>query len=170
MKSHITTCTVFSLLFLSISCNKEKIKIDEYWGEATATKNGVHWNSYPSGGISNLDDRLFVSCNTYSKEGYHREQLLMYSIPIEINDYIITKSPAKVKFYTSTDDGDVTGDIYNISDSDSLSLVSITRIEGKEVWGTFSLTLYRDTSRVHDPGVPDTLIFTDGEFHTKILE
>ncbi len=169
MKNSITYTVAFLMLF-AISCNKEKIEIDEYWGEASATKNDTHWTSYPSGGISNLDDRLFVSCNTYSKEGYHREQLLMYSIPMEVNDYVISKSLAKVKYYTLTDDGDVIGDKYYISELDSLSTISITEIDGEEVWGTFSLTLYRDTSRVHDPGVPDTLIFTDGEFHTKILE
>ena len=176
MKKYIIY-TVILLLMFTISCNKEKIEIDEYWGEAGAIKNGNNWTCLPHAGISNISDKLFISCNTYSKEGYHREQLLLFKIPLNKGEYNVERTGLRdeddktgAKFFTSVDDGDVTGDIYYIAESDSLSIVSITKIEGKEIWGTFNLTLFRDTTRVtQHPDVSDTLIFTNGEFHTKIL-
>lgn len=166
------------LLVFSLSCNKEEIELDEYWGEASATKNGSDWMPLPHAGISNINGKLFVSCNTYSGEGYHRELLHLFKIPLIEGNYKIERTEVRdeddkigAKFFTSVDDGDVTGDIYYISDADSLNSVSITKIEGDEVWGAFNLTMYRDTTRaVQHPNVPDTLVFTDGKFHTKILK
>ena len=177
MKKYIIYA-IFSFLVFTISCNKEKNEIDEYWGEAGAYKNGIEWTCLPLAGISNINDKLFISCNTYSDEGYHREELLLFKIPLNEGEYDVERTEERdeddkvgAKFFTSVDDGDVTGDIYYISESDSLSIIAITKIEGKEVWGTFNLILFRDTTRaIQYPDVPDTLIFTDGQFHTKILK
>ena len=166
------------LLFLifTISCVKQRGIIQEYWGEASASKNNTEWNSFPSGRINSIHNKLSVSCNTYSDEGYHREDLLLFKIPLSEGTYKVEKTRSREEdgktgaiFFTSTDDGDVTGDIYDISESDSTSTISITKIEGEEIWGTFDLILYRDTTRAYK-GNPDILEFRNGMFHTKILK
>lgn len=170
--------TIIFLLVFVISCYGEKIEIDEHWGEASATKNDIHWVSLPSAGISNINEKLFISCNTYSNEGFHRELLLLFKIPLVEGMYNVERTEEReendkigAKLITSIDDGDVTGDVYYISELDSLSTISITKIEDKEIWGTFNLTLFRDTTRaIQHPNVPDSLIFNNGEFHTKIIK
>jgi len=76
----------------TISCNKEKIEIDKYWGEAGANKNGIEWTCLPHAGISNLSDKLFISCNTYNKQGYHREQLILFKIPLNEGEYNVERT------------------------------------------------------------------------------
>jgi hypothetical protein len=169
---------LIGLLILFFSCGKEKIKIDPHWGKANAMKNGAAWHSLPSAGISNLDGKLFISCNTYTKEGYHRELLHLFKLPLAEGSYKVDSTSVRddnhqvgAVFITSTDDGDVMGDIYHISTLDSLNEISIIRITGKEIRGTFRLTMFRDIRRAPSrPDIPDTLRFEDGKFHTKIFD
>jgi hypothetical protein len=73
-------------------------------------------------------------------------------------------------FGTAQSDGDVGCDFYEIIESDSTN--NWVRIEKQsneynEVWGSFSMHLYR-TRTCSSTIYPDTLLITNGEFHFKL--
>ena len=173
---NITTYTIAMVLFLLAGCNKEQAPRDEHWGGLAANINGKNWYSLAFAGINYNDGKLYINSDTYSKEGFLRESLLIYKIPLQVGQYRIWKTGRSdyndktgALFITSVDDGDVGGDFYFVMESDTLSSVTITKIDEKEVWGVFNLTLIRDTTSAVQYGAPDTLIMKNGEFHTKIL-
>ena len=73
-------------------------------------------------------------------------------------------------YYTSIDGGDVLGEVYLVVQDRSVSnWIEITAISKEEIWGSFDLTFYRDTTR-GNPASPDTLRFKDGQLHVQIDE
>ncbi len=178
MKNNITLATILLILFL-ISCKRENFEPDKYWGEASAIKNGSYWESFPSAGSSDSNEKFFVSFNTYGQQELHREELVISKIPLAIGTYNIKKTDSEMTddkvvatLFISLYGGDVGGYFYNLSESaDSLNSITVTKIKKDEIWGTFEVTLLRDTTQGKESiDFPDTLIFTDGKFHTKILE
>jgi len=73
-------------------------------------------------------------------------------------------------FYTTIpEDGDVLGDVFKL-DKTKDNTIEITEISGNEIKGKFNATLIRDTSRPKYLESYDTLRFTDGVFHTRIIK
>ncbi len=173
MKNNIIFTAILLVVF-SVSCKRERFEANKYWGEASAIKNGSYWESYPSAGSSDSNEKFFVSLNTYGQKELHRDELVISKIPFYTGTYNIRKNnngKVDATLFTSLYGGDLGGYIYLLSESDSLSLVTITKIEDDEIWGTFDITLLRDTTQGEESiDFPDTLIFTEGKFHTKILE
>ena len=135
MKNAIWFIAIVFTIQLS-SCDKEEFKKLEYWGRVSADKNAANWASLPSGGISNINGKFFVSCNVYNSSDIHREQLLLFKIPLLEGSYNVEKTRERdedekvgAMFFTVTDDGDVIGDIYDISELDSTSTISILKID-----------------------------------------
>lgn len=167
---------LFISVLIFISCNKNDLP-QEYWGESSAEKNNLCWSGYPVAGVSNINDKLYVESNVYSKEKYHRELLCIFKIPCSIGKFRINDTEVRdidnitgADYITSVEDGDVMGDAYKISPTDSLSWIEITKIDDDEIWGNFDITFVRDTFfTISAPDIPDTIIFKNGTFHTKIL-
>ncbi len=172
MKNNVIFVAIVLVIF-SISCKRESFEPDKYWGEASAIRNGSNWKSSPSAGSSDSNKKFFISF-TYSEDGVNREELIISKIPFYTGTYHIRKNDdgkVDATLFTSLYGDDLDGYIYNVSESDSLSSIVITRIENEEIWGTFEVTLLRDTTKGVKPiDLPDTLTFTNGKFYTKILE
>ncbi len=109
--------------------------------------------------------------NKYSKEGFLRESIFIYKIPDAVGHYPLSRSTdpwavdelTGATFYLSTDDGDVSlGPSYKLLEPGHDNFLEIDKKKGDEIWGKFRITFVRDSP-------PDTVYFTNGDFHTKIL-
>ena len=177
MKKNILIILQFCLFFCFISCNKESYK-DLYWGASKASKNNVIWEALPN--AHNTKFGLTFSFDIYdSKSEVVRQTLNLYKVPLKIDKYILKKTDNQVDdgkvgalFTTLTSEGDVYEDFYYIKDIDStFNHISITKIKGDEIWGTFNLKVHRDASRpLTSKDIPEVITFENGDFHTKIIE
>ncbi|WP_417589825.1 hypothetical protein [Owenweeksia hongkongensis] len=73
-------------------------------------------------------------------------------------------------FGTPQADGDVTCDIFNVIEQDSVNnwvRINKQQDDFKKVWGSFSLHLYR-TESCSSTMYPDTLLITDGQFYFSL--
>lgn len=154
-------------LFLSIiilnSCKKEGIY---YVGWSNALKNNLEWEgeiySYQSPRHS---DRIDIFLNEFNQQGFLRGSLDIYRIPNEVGKYELQSNDDSVSysiFFTLLDDGDVLGSAYLLNDNED-NFVEIERKKGDKVWGNFQVTYYLENGS-------DTLVFTNGQFKTKILD
>lgn len=187
--------TNFFILFLLIvtSCSVfQDIGPSKYsWGSFSAQMNGKVWGqNYPNGfqeirgdtfqggNAENqcLEESHSISFDWFNKQGFHRENLILRKIPLLSGKYKVIPNPSKCKmtdpiyamFYTSTDDGDVLGDIYTILPTQD-NFVQIDNYDNytKEIRGKFQLTFVIKSIGANHV-LPDTLQFTEGSFHTKI--
>jgi hypothetical protein len=71
-------------------------------------------------------------------------------------------------YYTLQDDG-TAGESYDILEGIVENRLKITQKRGDEIWGEFQVAFAKDLRYgEQDPTVPDTVVFTNGVFHTKI--
>lgn len=160
-------------LFLFNSCVKKDnhdYYVYDHWGTTSALKNGKDWNAEPF--TTKRNSKLVIFFNTYSKEGYSREEIVISNIPVKVGEYRNIGREAEnninVVYATLVDDGDVFGAFYDVMDADAENMVAITKIKDKEIWGTYNLTVYLKTKNGLDTS--DKLEFTQGKFHVKIHE
>ncbi len=174
---------IISCSFL-FSCNKNDDGIGRrQWGTISAMKNGEFWEgeiyslskSYSFEAGQGVD--IFI--NRYNEKGYHREELYFYKVPDKVDKYPLSQTSFLDKdsligadYFTSVDDGDVLGEIYYLILNDSIEdYIEITDVSGKELFGRFQASFAKDTTSLDgDPSAPDTVIFTNGKFHTKVLD
>ena len=163
------------------SCKKEDIENAEVRPvEVTAKKNGEDWLGY-SVAVQNMfvqDGRLDIPIDVSNEAGFWRERLSFYKIPNEIGKYDLVETDGRTIdslsgaiYHTLQDDGDVGGDSYVTVEGIVENYVEITKIEGKELWGTFQAAFIKNpVFTPQDPAAPDTVIFTDGKLHTILIE
>jgi hypothetical protein len=80
-----------------------------------------------------------------------------------------TACHSSADLFTNIDDGDVIGDVFKINESAiAENYIEITQEANdfKEIWGNFRMELIRKQKDPNSP-YPDTLHFTNGEFHLK---
>jgi len=179
MKSILYSC-VFLAICLTNSCDKEEPRWQKYhWGEATASKNGIAWKGEPRCVIdTRYPQGIDIIIDVYNEKNFHREDLLFFKIKNEIGNYSITPSNLYAydsipgaSYGTSIDDGDVAGDSYDLIEGIVENKLTIDKKKGDEIWGTFQVALIKDkTFPPQDPSAPDTVVFTNGKFHTKLLK
>lgn len=171
---------IIMILFIGLpSCKKETLSTipDIYWGEVSATKNGESWTGKVYAGRIRIESYgFFVTVDVYNGQEFMRERLILSKIPyleqantIHLVDTVLTDA----SYGTLVDDGDVVGDIYKVIEGESDNFVTITSYneETKEVKGNFQVTfVFDETDTKSDPTAPDTIRFTSGEFHTKIID
>ena len=102
--------------------------------------------------------------------------LLFYKVPRQSGRYKLSLTSSQLpddslvgaKYFHGYDDE--LYDIYHISESDSTSYLEITEFNKKkgEIRGKFNVTMYRTLAGSWNG--PDTLVFTNGVFHTRIDE
>ncbi len=176
-----TMCTI---LFFS-SCKKEHLDEIPYTGNVNALINGVLWegdahmldrgSTFHLGGDKYKDigngivvpwehlGMAYINKSVGNRQKIIPEDSLYFTIPPQtIHAY--------GAFGTSQDDGDVACDLYQVLGNDSVNnWVRVIRQENNysEVWGSFSMHLYRIyTCNVST--YPDTLLITNGSFYFKI--
>lgn len=179
MKNTLLSLFVLSI-FLSNSCSKEDPLDKYYWGEATATKNGMasSWSARPRCVVNKpYNQGMDIIMDVFNSQGFKRENLFFYKIPNEVGNYDITKSSLHTvdsthgaSYGTLIDDGDVAGDSYYLIQGIVENKLTIDKKKGNEIWGTFQAAFVKDKTYLpQDPTAPDTVIFTNGKFHTKLL-
>jgi hypothetical protein len=161
------------------SCTKEDPNDKFYWGEATATKNQLPaWEARPRCVVNKpYNQGIDIIINVFNDKGFKREDLFFYKIPNEVGTYQITSSSLYAvdsthgaSYRTLLDDGDVLGDRYSLHYGKIENKLIIDKKMRDEIWGTFQVAFVKDkTFLPEDPTAPDTVVFTNGKFHTKLL-
>ena len=167
---YITAIAAFALFFAC--CKKDG---NEYWGNISALKNGSPWEGKIRAEqtiFSSVKAEIFIE--TFDKDGVLTETLFFYKVPKKVGTYHLSQT------INSPPDDSLTGcfytngykdelfDIYDLVFSDSTSYLEITEYneEKGELRGKFNLILWPSI-----PGswnAPDSLVFSDGVFHTRI--
>jgi hypothetical protein len=147
-----------------------------WWGEASATKNGISWIGKPYAVTSKeYSDRVNISIDSLMNDYYTTKSLEIYRVPVYLGTYRIFDNLPKIndsivraKYYFV--DYDVLYGTYKVLESDSSSFITVTSYDSvsKEVKGTFDVTLVKEISP--GPNAPDTIRFRNGMFHTKVIK
>lgn len=161
------------------SCDKNDDPLDKfYWGEVTALKNGAVWEGRPRCLIDKpYGQGIDFIFDMFNEQKFKRDDLFIYKIPFEVGTFPLSISDIRVidslhgaEYFTLVDDG-TGGDSYDLLEGIISNQITIDRKEDEEIWGTFQIAFARDTTfPSEDPVSPDTIIFTKGQFHTKILK
>jgi hypothetical protein len=172
---------LIQLILISIilaSCQKDEAIspfVWPYWGDASAFKNGVIWKPKVIGiRDEENNERYNLVFDIYNDKDFLRNNLTIHGIELgKIKIFPINSDsvpqPVSSLFATILEDGDVLGDVFTL-DKTKDNTVEITEISGNEIKGKFTATLIRDTSRPKYLESSDTLRFTDGTFHTRIIK
>ncbi len=183
MKKHLL---FFIFIVFWLQACKEKPEylyaIDlETWGDASATKNGLPWTATCGAITSNMYPGKFVfTLSNLNSTNYLRGQFSFRYVPFKQGVYFPLDYPTEfgtlpdsamtVGFSTFLDDGDVAGDQY-VMLGDSAVVLFIDKIDPqtKEFWGRFSATMIKYIEHQEwDPNSPDTLVFENGVYYSKI--
>jgi len=162
---------LFALLLVT-ACNKN----DEswYWGEVSAFKNGDCWTAEIYAGYNKpYSQGIDIIVDRFNEKGFHREGIFIYKVPEQVGRYKLEHTEVREfdglvgsKYYKSIDDGDVAGGTYTLLLNDSISdFVEITEIDGREIRGNFQMSFVNNNSIP-----PDTIVFLDGKFHTRLVD
>lgn len=173
---------IFSFLLFSCGGDDEGIHPHRQfdYGSITAFKNGVSWSAEIHGVDNDSQwDYFGVDIRIYNDQGFEREGLIFSYLPKSESNGILIETcgvncfePYQSSFITSTADGDVNCDVYQIVEElSNENWIEITEYnyDTKEFRGTFRATFAIDEDRTRcDPNAPDTIRFTNGQFYSKI--
>ncbi len=166
---------IFFLIWLYVACNRnpdpEPFLPDDYWGEASAEKNGELWVAHPACWIDLVNNtNINIQIDSFYSGSYLAESLTIVAIPPFPGTYKILKSGPLPHSYLDISDGDQQLGLYLISESDSTNQMTLDSYDtlSKEIKGTFNLTFLVE----HRPYSysPDTIRFRDGKFHGKLIK
>jgi len=172
----------FAAISILSACNKkadiEPVLPPNYWGEATAEKNGQLWSAHPGCWIDLVDKKsIVVELDSFFKGRrlyYLAESLIIAKIPPIPGTYKVERSfvdTAGTNSHFGFWDDDQPLGLYNILESDSatnrVTLASYDTLT-KEIKGSFNLT-YIVVNRPY-PHTPDTIRFRNGQFHGKLVK
>ena len=127
------------------------------------------------------DQYYLIKSDIYNGSAFLRESLSFEKVPFIIGKLKIVNFVDGVCndkdltcygfFNTSSDDGDVGQDNYRVLETeDNYLFFDSIDPQSLEVTGRFQVTLVIKLRSVNDPSkLPDTLRFTNGVFHTKVL-
>jgi hypothetical protein len=164
----------FIFLFSSFACKKDE---NEYWGDISTFKNGSVW----SGNIraihnSFADQKVDIAIKNHNEEGIWLETLSLVKIPLTLGrhalSYTFNQPPddsLSGALYSNGYD-DALFNLYKIAENDSTSYLEITDYnqDKAEIKGTFNMILWRRKDLPGSLNAPDSIVFSDGTFHTRI--
>lgn len=173
--SHTKIFAAFFIITLAFfSCDKEE---SLYWGEISALKNGSNWNGKIKAPKSNFaESKIEIIINVFDEQDIWLETLGFYKVPTEIGKYKLTLTSNQPPddslsgaLYTNGYDDEVY-DFYKIAENDSTSYLEITDYNEQkaEIKGNFSLILWRRKDLPGAWNAPDSIVFSNGVFHTRI--
>ena len=157
-----------------IACKKDNGTWD-YWGEASVLKNGNVWNGKIRASQHTFsDEKVNISIKPSTGDDLDLEELYFFKVPKKAGKYPLSlaydqppdDSVVGARYFIGYDD--LLYDVYDIAANDSTSYLEITEYNKRkdEFRGKFHVRLYRTLAG--SVNVPDTLIFTEGTFHTRI--
>ena len=154
-----------------LSCEKD----DYYWGTITVQKNGSPWMAEIRATKSTIStSKINIRINTLNQSGEILEKLNFFKVPTTVRHY-----PLSYTFNQPPDDSlvgclytngyqDQLYDSYSLSQQDSTSYIEITEYDSKkkEIRGRFNLIVWPKIKG--SLNAPDSIVFSGGEFHTRI--
>lgn len=166
------------MLLTLTACKKEDLtQGGPYWGTVTAKKNGQDWSGKIRGTQQN--DLLGLIIDKHNSEGDLREDLYFDRIPQFIGVYNVPKTDTLRKYdfvtsgyFTLQDDGDVIEGVYYVCPcaTNFVNIQSVNQPPFGVYKGTFGITfVVEPSSKTRHPYLPDTIVFSNGQFETKIL-
>ena len=175
---HILFLIIATILLFS--CKKDPTPIVEpspYWGESSATINGVPWAAQPTAFVNLIyGNNWHIIMNYFDQNNILREGLNLIKVPFKVGTYPVVNGDAQLNDSLLGADftywiDDQTDGYYTVLESDSSSFVSLTSYDTttKELRGTFTITFIA----VHKPpypGATDTLRVRNGVFHTRVRD
>lgn len=170
----------FVIILTIVSCKKDQYDPSLHWGTVSGEKNGIHWEAQLYAGVNKpYEQGIDILIEKYNSNGYKREELYIFKIPSKIQKKSLTDTDvrsidtlASALYGTLQDDGDVGGDSYYLILNDTIEdYIEITQINGDEIKGKFQMSFYKDLRYGEaDPSTPDTIVFKNGQFHTRIVD
>jgi len=177
MFNRIAITAFLFLAFALFSCKKE----DEisYWGTTSALKSGAAWSGKIRATSNPFAGQKFdIEIRNHDSEGYWISSLSFYKIPLKNGKYNLSNtlnqppddSLSGVLYADGHDDQ--LHNFYKIAQNDSLSYLEVTSFDKKksEIKGRFNLTLWRRKDLPGSWNAPDSIVFSDGVFHTRIQD
>lgn len=165
---------LFLLLFIAFACEKDET---EYWGSVSTYKNGDIWGSQIKAAKSKFAESKFdLIIRVVDRQGIWLETLGFNKIPLAPGYY-----PLSYTFNQPPDDSlsgalysngydDALFNLYKIAENDSTSYLEITDYnqDKAEIKGTFNMVLWRRKDLPGSLNAPDSIVFSDGTFQTRI--
>ncbi len=178
MKKSELLILIMSVCFVA-ACDKKEAPIPEkdffYWGEVTALQNGEPWEEACLASDFDLADgeKFNMISRVLIYNHFLTESMGLGKIPFSLGTYM-------VKSKLPLDDGQIVGGFgfyhddqtlahYDILEVENSNFMTITSYDSStlELKGIFDLTFLRISGSSE---YPDTVRFTNGLFHTKIIE
>lgn len=180
---------------LPLACVYEHLAPDvPTWGSASALVNNEKWGARYPGFFQTIrairgtygtaipckNEYYYIRADIYNNSAFLRESIRFVKVPfikgkhkiIDFDFQCIDNEPVAYGYFsTSSDDGDVSQDDYDVLETaDNFIIIDSFDTNKEEVKGSFQITLVINRRSLNDPSpLPDTLRFTNGIFHTKIL-
>ncbi len=166
---------LFFITFFCFSCDKVEPAAGNYWGEIKSDKNGKKWENYLFAGLYKYNAAFSLNFLRTDKFGQNREEIIISPLPFKVATYNFKEEDYANKttyfnYSTWVSDGDIPGNAYALFENSKLpNRLEITKIDTitKEIWGKFSANLV--VTERGETVSPDTVVFTNAVFHTKVL-
>lgn len=177
------------LILLSVGCERETTVPHDSWGYFSVDVNGRSWektfkNAYQAvrGVAQDFGDttckRVYLYSLLFDSEGVLEEYLYLSDIPTKTGRYRImsnrdvpcSDSTIATSTFTAFIDFDIFRDRYEVLESadNYLQIEQYQESGNREIKGRFEVTFVLRSPRFYN-SYEDTLKFTNGKFHTKIL-
>jgi hypothetical protein len=123
--------------------------------------------------------RVSIQAYLQNTFGYWREGLYFANISRKVGrQELLRRIPNSAidtifsTYTTFSDDGDVVEDRFAVlEDEDNFIDIQHLDMDKMEMTGIFQVTFVRDSNDyITNPGLPDTIRFTEGEFNLKIVD
>ena len=160
---------------LFFSCSKDES--NPYWGQTSVLKSGDPWSGQIKAAKSNFaGSKIEIIIDNFDEQGKWIETLGFYKIPTEVGRFklVLTSNQPpddslSGALYSNGYD-DALFNLYKIAENDSTSYLEITDYnqDKAEIKGTFNMVLWRRKDLPGSLNAPDSIVFSDGAFHTRI--
>ncbi len=169
----IIAFSVCMLIFFS--CKKENG--DPYWGEVSVIKNDSVWSGKIKATKSNFaESKVEIIVKTFNQEDIPLETLGFFKVPTGVGKYKLAytfnQPPDDTlvgALYANGYDDEIY-DFFEIAENDSTSYIEITDYNEstRDLKGIFNLILWRQEGLPGGWNAPDSIVFANGVFHTRI--
>ena len=175
MKTKLLLVMLLAISFLM--CKKESL-LSGYWGSASVEMNGTFLEANTRANSNRPHDQgIDVHVDFFDESIARHGSIFLYKIPKAEGEYKLSNTEVRTidslsgAFFATTIGGDVLADTYDLLEGSEENRLILEKIDGDELWGAFQVSFVKDTSHGQgDINSPDTVIFANGQFHTKILD
>ena len=162
------------LILITFSCSQD----DTYFGEVSALKNGQNWNGKIYSSFNKpLGLGIDINIDKFDEFDVLSENLFFFKVPRSVGLYKLSRTLVRndddligVKLFEIID-GDAIGNSFQTRENNSdQDYIEITKVENdNSIEGNFKMTLIKTIDTIDGiPSIPDTILFTQGKFSTKI--